>query len=592
MRYLCLNCEARFEHEDGQGKLRCPKCMRVTGLEKIAEPTAPAAQRSPWVVPAIAAVVLVGIGIAYAAWRQQAPAQVSGDAAIEPLALDTLRAHLRRLDVDGRPMTELLEASDAVESFASEATEGRREALAIAEGVQEAIRARAEARAFVPWSFGVPRETPPGTAATALEWLGEDGGQRHLYPLEIAAIMTSALRTRGVNAMVAELFELPGTRTPPDGSGVFGYFGVAVYEGEAGEGTPRLFDPYGGREQLPDGEDDFRVLTDVEAVGAALSLRAYHLFVRESDIERAMSTSQGAIRLYPRSPTARCVRAAILARAGGPNDAADELRAATEIRMDPPRRVLLANARMQEGDVAAAASEIEAALEEAPDYALGHAMRAMMLAASEDEADSERALTELREAERLDPDLHILPMMWAGYYATQGDFDSAVTHARRAVERSGGSVETRMAAARIYRYAARYTDMRREARAILDMTPDAHRAAMEEQIRQILGALALEEDDSLEDEDEGSGSDEALTDEELDEDLGSDDGSLELDPGFQLGGSGASSGGGLQLGGGRDGPSLLDEEEGGGGGSRLRLGGGGGGGGLGGGGGGGLRLDL
>jgi hypothetical protein len=43
--------------------------------------------------------------------------------------------------------------------------------------------------------------------------------------------------------MVAELYRFPGDGAPPDPSGQLGYYGVAVYEGKPGEGSPRLFDP-------------------------------------------------------------------------------------------------------------------------------------------------------------------------------------------------------------------------------------------------------------------------------------------------------------------------------------------------------------
>ena len=63
MRYLCLNCEERFEHEEGKGKLRCPKCLRVTGLEKIESPTQKSAEasRSPYLVPGAIAVLVASV---------------------------------------------------------------------------------------------------------------------------------------------------------------------------------------------------------------------------------------------------------------------------------------------------------------------------------------------------------------------------------------------------------------------------------------------------------------------------------------------------------------------------------------------------
>jgi hypothetical protein len=99
-------------------------------------------------------------------------------------------------------------------------------------------------------------------------------------------------------------------------------------------------------------------------------------------------------------------------------------------------------------------------------------------------------------------------------------------------------------AARIYRQAAEYDDMRREARAVLDATPAERRERMEELIRELLGPTALEapDDEELSDEEleaaaEGSGElrlslesgllgdeDDALADEPLDAELDEDEG--------------------------------------------------------------------
>src|SRR5690606_33093934 len=175
------------------------------------------------------------------------------------------------------------------------------------------IRQRAEAGAFERWSFGVPRETPLAPPEQVVEWLGEDGAHHHFYPLELAALMTSALRALDVEAMVAEAIRFPGDRTPPDPSGQLGYFVVAVYEGDAGQGEPTYFDPYGGRANAP---EESRVLTDLQAIAAGLGTRALHLLSRESDPERAIEASTQALRLDRRSPALRAVRGAILIASG------------------------------------------------------------------------------------------------------------------------------------------------------------------------------------------------------------------------------------------------------------------------------------
>jgi tetratricopeptide (TPR) repeat protein len=502
MRYLCLNCEERFEHEDGKGKLRCPKCLRVTGLEKIESPTPKSAEasRSPYLVPGVIAVVVAAVIGGYAVWRSNAPEQVGDEIPLRALSEGTLQGHLRRLRANAGELRGLLTASEAVTGFATRAAQGRSATMAIAEGVQAALRQKATDRAFVRWSLGVPRDTPPGTAAEAYESIREQGAEARLYPIEVAAIAVAALRARGVSAMVAEVYRFPGDGAPPDPSGQLGYYGVAVYEGEPGEGEPRIFDPWGGHERQPE-EGDYRVLNDVEAIGAAVNVRALHLLVRENDPERALETSSQAIRMCPRSPAVRAVRGAILLVAGNPNEAMAELEAAQQIRADGPRRNLIAGLYMAREDLEGARRAVSAALEEFPDFAHAHATLAAIYMAS---GEPDLARAELDAAERADPDLHMLPALRANYYATQGDMARAVTEIGRAVE-ANPDFNTRLAAAQIYRQAGRYEDMRREAQAVLALVPDARRDQLRALLVRRLGASAFAE--PVEDED--------LTDEEL-----------------------------------------------------------------------------
>lgn len=530
-RYLCLNCETRFERDETQKKLRCPKCMRLTGLEKLPDPTTTAPQR-PWLVPAAVAGSLVVLLGGYALWRRSVPTAVEGDVPLRPLDTSETEGYLRAAGSDGEPMDALLATSDAIDGFASENDDGAND-QAIAATMLTAMRDRAEAGRFSRWSLGVPRETPPGVASVAFASTVEADAHAHLYPLEAAAIMVAALRSQGVEAMIAEVFRFPDDDAPPDPSGHFGYFGVAVYESEVGEGDAHVYDPWGGHETPPE-EDDFRVLTDVEAIGAALSLRAIHLLVRESDAERALAASTDAIRLCPRSPAVRSVRGAILLASGNANEALAEFESAKDLRDDGPRHNLLAGVYLAQQELESAQREITAALEEFPDYAAAHATLAALHMAN---AEPDEALEELQTAERLDADLHILPGLWATYYASTGDLDRAVEFARRSVEANPSDLQARLMAARIYRQAARYEDMRREARAVLEATPENRREQMEDLIHELLGARALDE----EEEDD-------LTDAEIDAILAEDEeggehGELDLSRGSRLLGDDALVGG-------------------------------------------------
>lgn len=548
MRYVCLNCGNRWDLEEGKEdkKVRCPSCMRVTGIEKLADakPSVGSPTHSPWLVPGLAAVLLAAAAGGYAIWRASAPAEVGEEVPEAPLDHDVLLGHLRRLRVDARGVSRLLEPDEAIEALAEDATEGRSSATEIAEGIQAWMRERAAQHAFVRWSLGVPREAQVADARTVRSWIREDGERKRLYPLEAAALMVAALRSRGVTAMIAEAWEFPGDRSPPDPSGHFGYFVVAVFEGDSAEAAPAaLYDPWGGHEVAPE-EGSYRVLTDVQAIGAALNLLALHRLVRENDPSRAMELSAEAIRLDGRSPAARSVRGAILIAAGGAQDGVAEFEAAVQLRSDAPRHQLLGGVRLAQGDLEAARRELTAALEESPDYANAHAALA---AVHLQQGEAELAREALETAQRIDPDLHTLPGLWAGFYASIGELDRAVAQANVAIERNPSDVQTHMMAAQVFRQAGRYPAMRREAQRIMELVAAGQREQMSQVIRRILGPTALEQDEEEISEDELLELDEGEEEEEEEGASGSGE--------FQLGG-------GSRLLGGADStaPSLLEGE--------------------------------
>lgn len=494
MKYLCVHCDERFEHE-GEGKPRCPACMRVHGIEKVG-PDPKAKERPKWLVPAVVAGVIAAVVAGYVVWARETPDTVSGDAPVEPLERSELLGYVRNAGAEVEDsLVGLLEADETIEGFAEEATGGAGSAVAKAEAVVEAIRARASAQAFVPWSTSSPRDTPLRGPVQTLEALREDGGRAKLYSLEVAALAVAALRAVGVPAMVADIYAFPGDRTPPDPSGHFGYYGIAVWQGEPGRGEPTILDPYGGRGTEPDA-DDVRVLSDVQVLGAALTHRAIHLLVHEGDSDRAFDLVQNALKLDRRSPHVRSVRGAVLLVSGGTEEGARELEAAAQLRPDAPRHNNLAGLALAQQDVERAAREVAAALERHPDFAGGHAtLAAVHLARSEvDEAG-----TELRRAEELDPTLPTLPMLWANYHLATHEPDRAAEYAMQAIERRPHDWSVRLNAARVLRIAGRYDEMRRQARRILEDAPDGQERAVRQLIEQVLGPTALEE--PLEEED-------------------------------------------------------------------------------------------
>jgi tetratricopeptide (TPR) repeat protein len=570
MRYLCVHCDKTFEHE-GTKKPRCPTCLRVNGLEEVVAPTKDqgGARAIPW--PFVAAgVALVALGVGYALWSNNAADTVEGDAPLAPLDRSAVLGYLRNAGVDPGELGALLLPTDGVEAFASNAT-GSSEGMAAADAIFEALRDRVGEGAYRPFSFGVPLERAFFTPDETLAAVQEDGARHHLYPLELASLLATALRSEGLVAMVGEAFAFEGGEEPPDPSGQFGYYVVNVYEGEDTDGEPaRVLDPYQARAVDPAAVE---VLTDVQAIGGALGIEALRRLVHETDPDEAMELSQRAVRLYGRSPTLRSVRGAILVAGGQPQAGLEEFENAMRIRGDSPRRNLVAGVLFSRGEIEEASAQISEALEATPRFAPGRATLAMIHLARD---ETDEALAELQAAERIDRDLHTLPQLWANYYAATGDIAEAVRRARQAIERNPGDVQARLLAARIFRQAGDYPRMRREAREVMDRIPRGQQSQMRELIERMLGPTALEEDEEVAEVEV-----EVEDDLDLDLDLEGEDG----EGGFQLDSP--------LLGGGSDGPSLLgDDDDGLLGGEGLGGGGLGGGGLLGGGGGGGLQLRL
>jgi tetratricopeptide (TPR) repeat protein len=557
--YLCVHCDHSFFPESEGEPKRCPSCMRKGGLELVRK--AKEGGRPAWLVPAAVVGLIALVGIGYAVWDGQTADPVEGDAPIRPLSTSELLGYLQVSNA-GRAPAEIFDGGDAIDALAEEASgEGP---VAKAEALVAHLAERRDAAAFEPWSFSTPRDTEIRGAERTAARLGEEEAA-HLYPLEVALATTVALREAGVDAMVAELWSFPEALAPPDPSGHFGYFGVAVYEGEVGEGEPTLFDPYGGREEMP-GEDGYRVLSDPQVAGAFLSTEALYARVHEGDLTDAMAKVRKALRLDPRAPYARSVQAAIFLASGGVQEGVDELNAAVQIRADPPRRNLLAGVFLATGDADGAQREVSLALEEAPEFADAHATLAALHMM---DADLDAAAVALEAAERFDPGLVNLKMLWAQYYLQTGNPERAVGNALEAIERRPHDWQERLRAAQVFRAADEWNEMRRQAHAILELAPSGQEEAIRRQVLEVLGDTAFEEFDeelALDPEDYAGGEELAL-----DDDLGGLDEmaepDLSLDSGSSLLGDGPDEG--------SSGPSLLDQQLGGGGGFQLGSPGGG-----------------
>jgi Flp pilus assembly protein TadD len=484
MRYLCIHCDEKFELPSEQ-ELRCPKCMRVHGLRPLAGGTPPKARwrRSPALLAAIALFVCaLGAG-AYAFLRHdREPDAVT--LASGPLDQSALDAALVRAGVDAADLTRLLVADPSVEAFARGAVSGAIEPIAKARAVSAALRTRAQRGGFVNWSLSDPRQSPPMPAAQVLAAIAKDGARIQLYPLEIAALGVAALRALSVPAMLIELHTLGDERAPLDPSGRFGYFAVAV--GESSQ-TAHIFDVYGGRPERT-GCAECGLLSDLAAVGAALSLRACQRMAR-NEAALAIRDADAAAKLLPDSPSVRTARGTVLLATGASDLGQREFEAAAQLRPDGARRNNLAMLHLARGDAERATQEVARALEQHPDFAMAHVTLAQIHLAR---GERELCRAELEKAEALDSKLPVLPLTWAEFHASAGENDQAIEYARRAVQARPADPQVRLLLGRIYREASRYDEMRAEAQAALSLAPASLAPQMRELIIRMLGPTALE----------------------------------------------------------------------------------------------------
>ncbi len=497
MKYRCVHCDESFEFE-GEGRPRCPKCMRVHDLQQF-EQTTRESKPNRWIWAA-AVLLLAALGTGGYFWLERSTETEPEEVALVPMSEGALIKFLKRSGDDVGELARLLASSDDIERFAKKAVSGKNKVVDKTRAIVDAIRARAAKRAFVPWSMVDPREGPPMVAADVLKAIEKDGAARKLYPLEIAALAVAGLRTVSVDAMVAEAYAFVGSDAPPDPSGRLGYFIVAVPK--ADKTDFHLFDPYGGQTAMPQ-KGDFDVLTDVQAVGLAVSLRALCKLVREHQQQESLEDSDIALRLAARSPTVRSARAVILFATGGASLGRSEMEAAAQIRADAPRYNNLAALLVAQGELDAASSKVALALKAQKDYASAHATLASIHFAR---GEHELGQAELAKAEKLDPGLPTLAMLWAHYFRSTGRLDLAIDKARQSVRSRPSDLQARLFLATLLRQDGQYDEMRQIAREVIGEIPDPEREEMKKLIEGVLGPTALES--PIEDEsDERSPSD-------------------------------------------------------------------------------------
>lgn len=479
MRYQCVQCDEQFDVEDDAERPRCPKCMRQHGLRKVPPPSrAPAPSevgaRSRFRWP-LAVVVALGLAAGAYVYRQRAER-----------ADNTTADEARAAGVDAGALGELLVADAHVERFAEQAVAGASSPRDKAKAVVAALAARAQKQAFVRGTLAEPWDAAPRVAKQVVQAIAKDGARAQLFPLEAAVLAVAALRSVQVPAVVVEVYRYAGERSPLDPSGRLGYHGFSL---PGPDGTvAEVFDAYGARSASPSA-GDYTALTDAQALGAALALRALHRLSSLGDAQAALADADAAVKLAPASPSVRSARAAVMMASGGAEQGARELEAAVQLRSDAARHNNVALLALAKGEVERAQKEVALALGNAPDFA---AAQLTLASVHMSRGERELARAALEQAERLEPNLTAVALAWAEWYASSGDLAQALAKAELGVRLRPKNPETHLVLGRVYRQAGRYDDMRIEAQKVLALSTVTDKERVKALLREVLGPTALE----------------------------------------------------------------------------------------------------
>jgi predicted Zn-dependent protease len=456
--------------------------MRRGGVEAVPEVSAHGGGRRRWLV--VGALLLVAAGVGYGVYRSTV-VTLEETPPLRPLEPRELSAYLERDQIDVGAYQSMLMLQGEAERW-------------LGDGREIAAKLKAE-RAL--WALEGPLAREVLTAEQVLAKLDASEEQARMYPLELASALTALLRERGVRAMVAEAWELEGTGSPADPSGLLGYFVTAVYEGDASEPTSYL-DPWGGRQALP---SSLRVLRDTEVIAAALGIEAARIFTGSGDGAKALPLIENALLLDPVSPTLRGVNATVLVQSGGLPQALRELEAARQLRPDGPRQLnivqlLLAQAGLLEmsGELRAAEAQfnegqrvVAEVLEQWPRYGRAHVMMATIHLGR---GDPERATLELEAAEALSPDSPMLWTIWAQHDLEQGDPIAGASKMKRALALDPENWQLQIQAARVFHDAGDEELAAEQAAAAVARVPASKRAEVQRFLEEAMGPRALGRD--------------------------------------------------------------------------------------------------
>lgn len=481
-KYFCAHCDLEFTPEGSEAAPRCPKCMRRGGVQPVSHSSArPRASRHAWMLAALTiAVGAVGIAI----YRSQ-KVTLEDMPPLRSLSAREVAAYLERDQLQVGTYATVLALPDGVEGW-PEAP------------LDLSNRLHAESSR---WSLerALPRDVY--TAEQALGAMEASDERIELYPIEMASAMVALLRERGVDAMVAEVWELAAADAPADPSGMLGYFVTAIVDRETGEASA-YYDVWGGRGEIE--PEAVRVLRDTEVIAAALGVGAARVFSSFGDSKAALALVETGLALDPRAVSLRVTHANVLLDSGGFPQALEELDAAMGLHPDGPRELARVQLRLARAAMLSANGQQAAAQEELressrilaelidrwPRYGRAHLTLATVYLGL---GDRDRARVELGRAEELSSDSPMLWAAWAQYHLAAGEAEVAASNMHRALALDPENWQLRVQAAGVFLEAGDEASARKNADEALRLVAADRR----ETLRRYLDGIAKSRDTAL-----------------------------------------------------------------------------------------------
>ncbi len=341
------------------------------------------------------------------------------------------------------------------------------------------------------WLFSEARDEKVFAPSAAAGRLLQD--EAELYPLEVAALVRCIAHNEGLAAFVTEVLDTADAKQPLDPTGHFGYYAVAIgRSGEAfgsGQLPDRAFDVYGGAQALAVPKESIRVLSGAELVAAAASQKAMQVLLGEHDPTKALVLATQAVKVDPKSPSAKTVEGMALLATGAQQEGMASLEAAVELRPDAARKNNIAQIYIAQGQLERAGEEASAALKLKPEYGAAHGVLGALALAK---GETEEALRELELAEKFGANPAAVARTRASVYLADGEEEKARAEAERAVSLRPKDLQARLLLAQLYRQAAEYDKMREQVQQALAHVPAEAKTRLKMIIGQMLGPTALE----------------------------------------------------------------------------------------------------